>query len=97
MALSALIFSADAGAIYNLAARPSVLWIAALLAFVLVAASVPAALRAWRSLGRSDREVSLLKVHVGEIPRVGGFVVMVAFGLVMLLGLAGTTELSATH
>lgn len=83
--------------IYNLAADPSVLWIAGILAFALVAASTPAALRAWRSLGRSDREVSLRKVHVGEIPRVGGFVVMIGFGLVMLLGLAGTTDLSATH
>ena len=101
MALSSLILGAEpgpaTGAIYNLAAEPSVLWIAALLAFVLVAASTPAALRAWRALGHRDREVSLRKVHTGEIPRVGGFVVMVAFGLVMLLGLAGTTELSATH
>jgi len=84
-------------AIYNLAADPSVFWLAGILAFCLVGASTPAALRAWRALGRSDREVSLRKVHVGEIPRVGGFVVMIGFGLVMLLGLAGTTDLSATH
>ncbi|MEZ4382772.1 MAG: MraY family glycosyltransferase [Nannocystaceae bacterium] len=84
-------------AIYNLAAEPSVLWLAGLLAVVLVAGATPAATRAWRVLGRSDREVSLRKVHTGEIPRVGGFVVMLGFGLVMLLGLAGTTDLSATH
>ncbi|MCB9704842.1 MAG: undecaprenyl/decaprenyl-phosphate alpha-N-acetylglucosaminyl 1-phosphate transferase [Myxococcales bacterium] len=91
MALSLL------GAIYNLVAEPAVLWLAGLLAFALVAGVMPAAIRAWRALGRTDREVSLRKVHVGEIPRVGGFVLMVGFGLVMLLGLAGTTELSATH
>ena len=85
------------GAVYNLAADPSVIWVAGILAFLAVALAMPAAIRGWQALGRSDREVSLRKVHVGEVPRVGGFVVMVGFGVVMLLGLAGTTDLSATH
>ncbi|MEZ4451816.1 MAG: MraY family glycosyltransferase [Nannocystaceae bacterium] len=93
MALSGL----QVAAIYNLVADPSVLWIAGIFGFGAVAGAMPWAIRSWRALGRSDREVSLRKVHVGEIPRVGGFVVMVGFGLVMLLGLAGTTDLSATH
>ena len=84
-------------AVYNLAADPSVIWLGAALAFLTVALAMPAARRGWLALGRPDREVSLRKVHVGEVPRVGGFVVMAGFGVVMLIGLAGTTDLSATH
>ncbi|MCA9691959.1 MAG: MraY family glycosyltransferase [Nannocystaceae bacterium] len=78
-------------------ADPKVLWIAGLAALFLVGGSMPLWIRAWRALGRQDHEVSLRKVHVGEVPRVGGFVLIVGFGLVLLTGLAGTTELSATH
>jgi UDP-GlcNAc:undecaprenyl-phosphate GlcNAc-1-phosphate transferase len=85
------------GAIVDLAADPSVIWLGGALALLLVAVMTPAAARGWRALGRTDEEVSLRKVHVGEVPRVGGLVVLVGFGAVMLLGLAGTTELSATH
>ncbi len=67
------------------------------LAFVVVWLAMPLAIRVWRALGRQDREISLRKVHTGEIPRVGGFVVMVGFAVVAIRGLAGTTELSATH
>lgn len=73
------------------------LGLAGALAFVLVALGMPPAIRGWKALGRQDREISLRKVHVGEIPRVGGFVLMVGFSLVAIRGLAGTTELSATH
>jgi UDP-GlcNAc:undecaprenyl-phosphate GlcNAc-1-phosphate transferase len=73
------------------------LWIAALGAFVLVAGLMPFVLRGWRALGRHDAEVSLRKVHAGEIPRAGGLVVMVGFGVILLVGLAGTGDFSQTH
>ncbi|MGB1277467.1 MAG: hypothetical protein ACPG77_17115, partial [Nannocystaceae bacterium] len=76
---------------------PWVVWVAGGVAFLFVAGVMPLAARAWLALGRSDREVSLRKVHAGEIPRVGGFVLMLGFSLTMLAGLAGTHELSATH
>lgn len=74
-----------------------VLWVAGALAFVVVALAMPWAIRGWRALGRSDREISLRKVHQGEIARVGGFVMMVAIGAVAFRGLAGTSELSGIH
>jgi UDP-GlcNAc:undecaprenyl-phosphate GlcNAc-1-phosphate transferase len=78
-------------------AAPWVLWIAGSVAFVLAAAAMPWAIRAWRALGRSDREISLRKVHQGEIARVGGFVLMTAIAAVAFRGLVGTSELSAEH
>ncbi len=78
-------------------ADPSVLWIAGVAGLLLVGGIMPLAIRVWNSLGRKDGEVSLRKVHVGEIPRVGGFVLILGFGLVLISGLAGTTELSATQ
>ena len=77
--------------------EPWVLGVAGGLAFVLVALGMPPAIRGWKALGRQDREISLRKVHVGEIPRVGGFVLMLGFAIVAIRGLAGTTELSAAH
>jgi UDP-GlcNAc:undecaprenyl-phosphate GlcNAc-1-phosphate transferase len=73
------------------------LWIAALGAFVLVSGLMPLVLRAWRALGRRDGEVSLRKVHAGEIPRAGGLVLIFGFGVMLLVGLAGNTELSGVH
>jgi UDP-GlcNAc:undecaprenyl-phosphate/decaprenyl-phosphate GlcNAc-1-phosphate transferase len=73
------------------------LWIAALGAFVLVAGLMPFVLRGWRALGRQDAELSLRKVHAGEIPRAGGLVVMVGFGVLLLVGLAGTSDFSEAH
>ncbi|MCB9752060.1 MAG: undecaprenyl/decaprenyl-phosphate alpha-N-acetylglucosaminyl 1-phosphate transferase [Myxococcales bacterium] len=73
------------------------LWIAGVAALVLVGGLMPLAIRVWNSLGRKDGEISLRKVHVGEVPRVGGFVLILGFGLVLISGLAGTTELSATQ
>ena len=46
----------------------------------LIAQGRGALVRAWRALGRGDQEVSLRKVHVGEIPRVGGVVLLLGFG-----------------
>lgn len=80
-----------------MSATPWLLAVAGALAFLLVAFGMPPAIRGWRALGRRDREVSLRKVHTGEIPRVGGFVLMLGFAIVAVRGLAGTTELSATH
>lgn len=80
-----------------MSATPWVLWVAGSVAFLLVALGMPLAIRGWQALGRKDREVSLRKVHVGEIPRVGGFVLMLGFAIVAIRGLAGTTELSAAH
>ncbi len=76
---------------------PWVVGLAGALAFLLVALGMPPAIRGWQALGRKDREVSLRKVHTGEIPRVGGFVLMLGFSIVAIRGLAGTTELSAAH
>lgn len=73
------------------------LWIAALGAFLLVAGSMPLVLKGWRALGRRDAELSLRKVHAGEISRAGGLVMMLGFGIMLLVGLAGTTALSRTH
>lgn len=78
-------------------AAPWVLSISGAIAFVLVAAAMPWAIRGWQSLGRSDREISLRKLHQGEIARVGGFVMMVGIGAVAFRGLVGTSELSAAH
>src|SRR5688572_4941273 len=58
---------------------------------------MPLVLRAWLALGRRDGELSLRKVHTGEIPRAGGLVIVLGFGVMLLVGLAGVTELSATH
>ena len=80
-----------------MSATPWVLWVAGSVAFMLVALGMPLAIRGWKALGRKDREVSLRKVHTGEIPRVGGFVLMLGFAIVAIRGLAGTTELSAAH
>lgn len=80
-----------------MSAAPWVLWIAGAVAFALVAVAMPWAIRAWRALGRSDREISLRKVHQGEIARVGGFVLMAGIGAVAFRGLVGTSELSAAH
>lgn len=73
------------------------LWIAAIASFALVAGLMPLVLRAWLALGRRDGELSLRKVHTGEIPRAGGLVIVLGFGVMLLIGLAGVTELSATH
>lgn len=73
------------------------LWLGALCAFALVAGLMPAVLRAWRALGRRDEEVSLRKVHAGQIPRAGGLVVLAGFGVMLIAGLAGVSSLSATH
>ena len=67
------------------------------LALLLTALGMLPAIRGWNALGHKDREISLRKVHSGEIPRVGGFVLMLGFAIVAIRGLAGTTELSATH
>jgi UDP-GlcNAc:undecaprenyl-phosphate GlcNAc-1-phosphate transferase len=73
------------------------LWIAAIATFALVAGLMPLVLRAWTALGRRDGELSLRKVHTGEIPRAGGLVIVLGFGVMLLIGLAGVNELSATH
>lgn len=80
-----------------MSATPWALAVAAALALVLVAVAMPWAIRGWLALGRSDREISLRKVHQGEIARVGGFVMMLGIGAVAFRGLAGTSELSAEH
>ena len=80
-----------------MSATLDVLWIAAIASFALVSGLMPLVLRAWQALGRRDQELSLRKVHVGEIPRAGGIVIIVGFGVMLLIGLAGVTELSATH
>ncbi|MBL4683594.1 MAG: undecaprenyl/decaprenyl-phosphate alpha-N-acetylglucosaminyl 1-phosphate transferase [Nannocystaceae bacterium] len=77
--------------------RLDILWVAGLGAFAIVSVLMPWVLRAWRALGQRDNEVSLRKVHAGEIPRAGGLVVLFGFGVMLLVGLAGTTELSAIH
>ncbi|MBX7078663.1 MAG: undecaprenyl/decaprenyl-phosphate alpha-N-acetylglucosaminyl 1-phosphate transferase [Nannocystaceae bacterium] len=73
------------------------LWLGALISFALVAGAMPPVLRAWRSLGRRDDEVSLRKVHTGQIPRAGGLVILFGFGVMLVAGLAGVSSLSATH
>jgi len=73
------------------------LWLGALAAFAVVAGLMPWVLRAWRALGRRDDEVSLRKVHAGQIPRAGGLVILFGFGVTLLAGLAGVSDLSATH
>lgn len=80
-----------------MSATPWVVSLAGGLAFLLVALGMRPAIRGWQALGRKDREVSLRKVHTGEVPRVGGFVLMLGFAIVAIRGLAGTTELSAAH
>lgn len=77
--------------------RLDMLWVAGLGAFAIVSLLMPRALQAWRALGKRDGEVSLRKVHAGEIPRVGGLVMILGFGVMLVAGLAGTTELSAVH
>lgn len=73
------------------------LWLGALAAFVVVAGMMPLVLRGWRALGRRDDEVSLRKVHTGQIPRAGGLVILFGTGVMLLVGLAGVSSLSATH
>jgi|GEM_PF-239024 len=73
------------------------LWVAGLGAFALVTTVMPWVLKTWKALGNRDGEVSLRKVHAGEIPRAGGMVIIFGFGVMLLIGLAGTSELSAVH
>ncbi|MBC8073341.1 MAG: undecaprenyl/decaprenyl-phosphate alpha-N-acetylglucosaminyl 1-phosphate transferase, partial [Deltaproteobacteria bacterium] len=73
------------------------LWLGALAAFAVVAGVMPLVLRGWRALGRRDDEVSLRKVHTGQIPRAGGLVILLGTGVMLLVGLAGVSSLSATH
>lgn len=77
--------------------RIEMLWVAGLGAFAIVTILMPWVLKTWRALGHKDGEVSLRKVHAGEIPRAGGLVMLFGFGVMLLVGLAGTTELSAIH
>ncbi|MEX1367610.1 MAG: MraY family glycosyltransferase [Nannocystaceae bacterium] len=74
-----------------------VMWAAAVGAFAITALAMPLVLRGWRALGRRDQEVSLRKVHAGEIPRAGGLVMLFGFGVMLLVGLAGNNPLSLTH
>lgn len=74
-----------------------VVWIGAVLAFFVTALTMPLVLRAWTALGRRDQEVSLRKVHSGEIPRAGGLVMLFGFGVALVAGLAGNNPLSLTH
>jgi UDP-GlcNAc:undecaprenyl-phosphate GlcNAc-1-phosphate transferase len=73
------------------------LWMGAVGAFVVTAATMPLVLRGWKALGRRDQEVSLRKVHTGEIPRAGGLVMLFGFGVALVAGLAGNNPLSGTH
>lgn len=73
------------------------LWLGAIAAFAVVAGLMPLVLRAWRALGHRDDEVSLRKVHTGQIPRAGGLVILFGFGVMLVIGLAGVSSLSATH
>lgn len=72
-------------------------WMGAAGAFVVTALAMPLVLRAWKALGRRDQEVSLRKVHTGEIPRAGGLVMLLGFGVALVAGLAGNNPLSGTH
>lgn len=74
-----------------------VLWIGALGAFAICVIAMPLVLRAWRALGRRDQEVSLRKVHAGEIPRAGGLVMLLSFSVMLLVGLSGNHPLSLSH
>ncbi len=73
------------------------LWLGAISAFAAVAAITPLARRLWVNLGNPDRERSLRKVHKGEVPRVGGAVLLVVVSAIILWGFAGKTELSRVH
>lgn len=72
-------------------------WVGAVGAFFVTAMTMPLVLRAWKALGRRDQEVSLRKVHAGEIPRAGGLVMLFGFGVTLIAGLAGNNPLSLTH
>lgn len=72
-------------------------WVGAVGAFIVTAATMPLVLRAWTALGRRDDEVSLRKVHAGQIPRAGGLVMLFGFGVALVAGLAGNNPLSRTH
>lgn len=74
-----------------------VVWTAAVGSFAVTALAMPLVLRGWRALGRRDQEVSLRKVHAGEIPRAGGLVMLFGFGVALLYGLAGNHPFSLTH
>lgn len=74
-----------------------VVWVGAVGAFAITALAMPLVLRGWQALGRRDQEVSLRKVHTGEIPRAGGLVMLLGFGVMLLVGLAGNQPLSLTH
>ncbi len=74
-----------------------VVWVGAVGAFFVTTAVIPLVLRAWTALGVRDQEVSLRKVHAGEIPRAGGLVMLFGFGVMLLAGLAGNNPLSDTH
>ena len=73
------------------------LWVGAVGSFAITAIAMPLVLRGWRALGRRDQEVSLRKVHTGEIPRAGGLVMLFGFGVMLLVGMAGNHEFSLTH
>jgi UDP-GlcNAc:undecaprenyl-phosphate/decaprenyl-phosphate GlcNAc-1-phosphate transferase len=72
-------------------------WMGAAGAFLVTALAMPLVLRAWKALGGRDQEVSLRKVHTGEIPRAGGLVMLFGFGVALVAGLAGNNPLSLTH
>jgi UDP-GlcNAc:undecaprenyl-phosphate GlcNAc-1-phosphate transferase len=72
-------------------------WLGAVGAFIVTATTMPLVLRGWKALGRRDQEVSLRKVHAGEIPRAGGLVMLFGFGVALIAGLAGNNPLSLTH
>lgn len=72
-------------------------WLGAVGAFIVTATTMPLVLRGWKALGRRDQEVSLRKVHAGEIPRAGGLVMLFGFGVALVAGLAGNNPLSLTH
>ena len=61
-----------------------VVWVGAVGAFAITALAMPLVLRGWQALGRRDQEVSLRKVHTGEIPRAGGLVMLLGFGVMLL-------------
>lgn len=68
-----------------------------LLALVGSVVAMPVIVAAWKAMGRTDGEVSLRKVHLGDVPRAGGVGMMLAFAVTVLIGLAGVSDLSASH
>lgn len=78
-------------------ASVDVVWVGAVGAFFVTALAMPLVLRGWTALGARDQEVSLRKVHEGEIPRAGGLVMLFGFGVMLVAGLAGNNPLSDSH